>query len=553
MNDRPGWTSSSRFARIVSQLQWRVSQPGVAVDGGTTVDAQVSTFPIERTVDPVAGKGRRRQAERLGAEQRQAGAQDHTTLPLTHTAPRRVWPHTYRIRLIIADVIVALLASSVASLLGPHAGSRLTYALGLLIVPLIWPVAVALTHGYQQRYIGVTVDEYRSVGRALVAIVAFLAALALILNVSLSRWYLVFLLVTLYGGGLIARALLRRWLIGQRRSGRLLQRTLVIGRHDAASDLVHFLSEHPEQGLLPVAVCTSRPLTDEHQASSIGGVAILGPSSSALDAANLCDAEVVIVSSEPEMTGKSLRRLAWSLEDQGIELMVSTGLLDVAGPRLSIRPAEDTSLLHVERPAANRLHMVYKDLMDRSMAFALLIVLSPLLLSIAAAVKLTSRGPALFRQTRIGTAGVPFTIFKFRTMAVGADRQLDVLRHLSDGNAVQFKMKRDPRVTRVGSFLRRYSLDELPQLLNVLLGDMSLVGPRPQSQQEVDQYESDTMRRLKVRPGMTGLWQVSGRSDLDWEESARLDLRYVDNWSPMYDLHILLRTVRAVFTGSGAY
>jgi exopolysaccharide biosynthesis polyprenyl glycosylphosphotransferase len=196
---------------------------------------------------------------------------------------------------------------------------------------------------------------------------------------------------------------------------------------------------------------------------------------------------------------------------------------------------------------------VLKVLFDYTLALFLLAALSPLMLTLAALIRLTSRGPALFRQTRVGTQGREFTVYKFRSMIVDAETRLSELAHQNDGNSVLFKMRSDPRVTKIGNILRRYSLDELPQLLNVLRGNMSLVGPRPPLPKEVAGYSADEIRRLRVRPGMTGLWQVSGRSDLTWEESLRLDLRYVDNWSMSLDLSILWRTVRAVTQGTGAY
>jgi exopolysaccharide biosynthesis polyprenyl glycosylphosphotransferase len=197
--------------------------------------------------------------------------------------------------------------------------------------------------------------------------------------------------------------------------------------------------------------------------------------------------------------------------------------------------------------------MLAKRLFDTVLAGLLLLVLSPGLLAVAAGVKLTSKGPVLFRQNRVGVNGRPFAMLKFRSMVVDADGMLAELKARNEGNGVLFKLKRDPRVTRFGAFLRRYSLDELPQLVNVVRGEMSLVGPRPPLPSEVESYDYVAVRRLRLRPGLTGLWQVSGRSDLSWEESLRLDLRYVDNWSMALDLHILFRTWRAVFSGTGAY
>jgi exopolysaccharide biosynthesis polyprenyl glycosylphosphotransferase len=225
----------------------------------------------------------------------------------------------------------------------------------------------------------------------------------------------------------------------------------------------------------------------------------------------------------------------------------------VAGPRLSIRPVAGLSLLHLERPANRGGKMLVKAGLDRLFGTALFLAFGPLLAVLAVAVRRSSPGPVLFRQIRIGADGRPFQMLKFRSMVVDAEARLrDLARH-DEGNGVLFKMRQDPRVTRVGAVLRRFSLDELPQLWNVVRGDMSLVGPRPPLPQEVIGYSDDATRRLRVRPGMTGLWQVSGRSDLSWEESLRLDLRYVDNWSLALDATILWRTLRAVIGRSGAY
>jgi exopolysaccharide biosynthesis polyprenyl glycosylphosphotransferase len=225
----------------------------------------------------------------------------------------------------------------------------------------------------------------------------------------------------------------------------------------------------------------------------------------------------------------------------------------VAGPRLSIRPIAGLSLLHLERPSASGGRMLGKLIFDKLIGGLLMLCAAPVMLVIAALVRGTSSGPALYRQTRVGVDGRRFTILKFRSMVLNADRQQLLLLAQNEGNGLLFKMRKDPRVTRIGAILRRYSLDELPQLLNVVRGDMSLVGPRPPLPDEVDAYQGDASRRLKVRPGLTGLWQVSGRSDLSWEESLRLDLRYTDNWSLALDLSILWRTARAVVKGSGAY
>jgi exopolysaccharide biosynthesis polyprenyl glycosylphosphotransferase len=253
------------------------------------------------------------------------------------------------------------------------------------------------------------------------------------------------------------------------------------------------------------------------------------------------------------MSGATLRDLAWELEKTGTDLCVAPALLDVAGPRTTIRPVAGLPLLHMDHPEFTGIRRVVKAAFDRATAGAALLFLSPLFLLIIAVIRLSDRGPGLFRQTRVGRNGRAFTVYKFRTMVVDAEERKTHLAGLNESDGVLFKMRRDPRVTMVGGWLRRWSLDELPQLINVLIGDMSMVGPRPALPQEAALYGDHVRRRLAVKPGMTGLWQVNGRSDLSWDESVRLDLRYVENWSFMLDLQILWKTTAAVLHGSGAY
>lgn len=248
-----------------------------------------------------------------------------------------------------------------------------------------------------------------------------------------------------------------------------------------------------------------------------------------------------------------MQRLAWELEDTPAEMVVAPVLMEVAGPRLHVSSVLGMPLLRVSAPVFNGARRIIKSLADWVSAFLLLVLLAPALLVIAAAVKVTDGGPVIYRQRRIGRNGTTFTMLKFRSMVVDADAQLSRLRAANEADGPLFKLRRDPRVTRIGAVLRRYSLDELPQLLNVLTGRMSLVGPRPPLPEESDAYDSEVRRRLLVKPGLTGLWQVSGRSDLSWAESVRLDLRYVENWSLALDAVILWKTVRAVLKKQGAY
>jgi exopolysaccharide biosynthesis polyprenyl glycosylphosphotransferase len=457
---------------------------------------------------------------------------------------------SYRRRAIAADALAALVAG--LSALGLRFGApvdllHLGYALTL---PVAWVLAVAAQRGYETRFLGTGPEEYRRMANAGLLLFAGIAVVSYAVKDGLARSFTIVAVPLVLLLSFAIRHRLRRLVYRLRSRGVGLQRVLVVGRADAATSLIEKLDDEPQHGLAPVAACVPTTGTD---LSYVRSVPVVGDPSRVLDAVDESRADVVAVVSHPDLSGQALRRLSWALEDRDVELIVSPGIIEVAGPRLSIRPIAGLSLLHLERPSATGGRMLTKSAFDHTVGGLLLVLLSPLLLAIALAIRLTSRGPAFVRQTRVGVDGRAFTMIKFRSMMVGAEAHQASLKALSDGNEVLFKMRRDPRVTRVGSRLRRLSLDELPQLINVVCGDMSLVGPRPPLPEEVAGYSDDATRRLRVRPGVTGLWQVSGRSDLSWEESLRLDLRYADNWSLAMDLQILWRTARAVVQGSGAY
>jgi exopolysaccharide biosynthesis polyprenyl glycosylphosphotransferase len=304
-------------------------------------------------------------------------------------------------------------------------------------------------------------------------------------------------------------------------------------------------------GYRPIGVCLPRGWADH--APVFSGLPVLGDIDQVIDVVRLHEVDTVAVLPSPEMDGPALRRLGWGLEGTSAELLLAPAVTDIVGPRVCIRPVSGLPLMHVEKAEFKGVRRLVKVAFDRSGAALGILLIAPLLVGIALAVKLTSRGPVFFRHERIGLDGRPFHLLKFRSMVQDAPQRFDSLLDRSDGNDVQFKMKADPRVTRVGRVLRRYSLDELPQLFNVLGGSMSLVGPRPHVTREVEQYGYDMRRRLLVKPGITGLWQVSGRSNLSWDDSVRIDVRYVENWSLTFDLMILARTIGAVLRGSGAY
>jgi exopolysaccharide biosynthesis polyprenyl glycosylphosphotransferase len=309
------------------------------------------------------------------------------------------------------------------------------------------------------------------------------------------------------------------------------------------------LRKETYHGLSVVAACVAGAT----EAGVIAGVPVVGNLDGVADVVSRFDADTVAVLACPEMAGDRLRRLAWDLEKTGTDLCVAPALLDVAGPRTTIRPVAGLPLLHMDHPEFSGMRRIIKAAFDKLLALAGLIVALPLLALLALVITLDDGGPALFRQTRVGKDGHNFSVYKFRTMVTDAEsRRADLSAHNQQQGPL-FKIRKDPRITRAGSWLRRYSLDELPQLVNVLNGDMSLVGPRPALPEEAAMYGDHVRRRLAVKPGMTGLWQVNGRSDLSWDESVRLDLRYVENWSFMLDLQILWKTCAAVVHGSGAY
>ncbi|MFI2432277.1 sugar transferase [Streptomyces sp. NPDC018693] len=354
-------------------------------------------------------------------------------------------------------------------------------------------------------------------------------------------------------------ALISRHLLARRRLGRTVRRALVIGEAGAIDGLVGHLAKRTDHEFVVVGMC---PIGDENPQSLAPVVARLSqeapprPSADAtpvLEAARRLDVNVVLVVPGLHMTGTRLRRLSWAVHGDERPLVLVPGLTEVAQRRVDVSSVAGLTMLKVAPPLRRGAAALLKSVTDRLGAALLILLLAPVFATVALAVRLDSPGPVLHRQTRVGQGGQTFTMAKFRTMVANADRLKHQLAGFNEHDGRMFKIRRDPRVTRVGRLLRRCSLDELPQLFNVLWGHMSLVGPRPPLPDEAAGYDEMERRRLAVKPGLTGLWQVSGRSDLSWDETVALDLRYVDNWSPSLDLGVLCRTVRAVVSGTGAY
>ncbi|MGI5326218.1 sugar transferase [Actinomadura nitritigenes] len=421
-------------------------------------------------------------------------------------------------------------------------------------LPVLWVPMLMLCRAYQPRYIGVGYEEFKGVLRAGFIFTATLAILAYATKTEVARGYVVMAMPLGTFLDLVARYRLRKWLHRKRWNGECMRRVVAVGHRTSVADLIRLLRQKRYHGMDIVAVCLPPALASgEDAVHEVEGVPVLGDFGQTAAVAERIGADSVAVLACPEMDGVALRRLAWQIERDDVELVVAPALMDVTGPRISIRPVSGLPLLHVEHPELDGGRRVLKGLVDRTLSLTGLLLLSPLMLVVAFLIKATSAGPVMFKQVRVGRGGREFTVLKFRTMVQDAEARKNALMEHNENDGVLFKIREDPRITRVGRWLRRYSLDELPQLFNVVRGDMSLVGPRPPLPEEVAQYGGDVYRRLVVKPGLTGLWQVSGRSDLTWDESVRLDLRYVDNWSLALDLQIMWKTWSAVFRGSGAY
>ncbi len=416
-----------------------------------------------------------------------------------------------------------------------------------LLAGLTFLVAVAVGRGYNGRAVGDGPGEFQAVMRAGVAAVVVPALVTAVAYRPLPRIPVIVLAVVMTFLGAMSRHVLRSGLHRSRRAGWAMARTLVVGNSDSVHTTIEQLRGSAHHGYRVVGIC----LPSVADAPPHDGVPMLGAFADIAQVAYDYQIETVFVVGDA-LTGDSLRRLSWALGRAGADLVLVPGLVEVMGPRLTVRDTVGLSLLEVETVPPRR-RLLAKSFLDRTLGTALLLAALPVLCAAAVAVRLTSRGPVLFRQRRVGIDGRDFTMIKLRSMYADADARRKELLERSDRDGPMFKMHDDPRVTRVGKVLRRFSIDELPQLWNVARGEMSLVGPRPPLPEEVDGYQDQVFRRLRVRPGLTGLWQVSGRADLSWEESVRLDLRYVDNWSVAMDLTILWKTGRAVLRSAGAY
>jgi len=409
---------------------------------------------------------------------------------------------------------------------------------------------MALRGAYDRRVVGVGSDEYHRVFDAAVRVLALVAIVAFFVDLQLARSFLALTLPLATALTLGGRYGTRHWLHRRRVAGLYSHKLVVVGTPEHARGLIRHLRRAPHAGFSVLGVCV--PGGAETLDVDGQSVPVLGDVQETEAIVRRLQADAVAMA-DASLHGAGLRRLAWGLEGSGVDLLVAPALTDVAGPRIVVRPVAGLPLLHVDEPRLSGFHRSVKEVIDRTAAVLVLAALSPLLLAVTVGIRLSGGGPALFRQVRVGRHGRLFTIRKFRTMHHDAEHELIDLVDRNELDGVMFKIRNDPRCTPIGRVLRRFSIDELPQLWNVVCGDMSMVGPRPPLPGEVEHYDDHVRRRLLVKPGLTGLWQVSGRSDLPWDEAVRLDLYYVENWSPALDTVILWKTLAAVLRGRGAY
>ncbi|MFL4480016.1 sugar transferase [Paeniglutamicibacter sp. ORCA_105] len=429
------------------------------------------------------------------------------------------------------------------------------YWLVTAVLGLVWWLFLRIWGSSDIKVLGAGPEEYKRVTVSSLYLFGSVAIVSYALDVHTARGYIgvamplgIFLLLT-------SRWICRKILVRHRNNGRFVRRMMLLGSPAAVEHLHRRLASEPGAGYLPIAA-----VLPGYQLNSPSGRELDLPIASVgtelhqiMKAIEETDADAIAISAGTVLKPRVIRQLGWELQERGISMIMAPALTDIAGPRIHTQPLAGLPLIHVSTPELEGAQAFVKRAFDCIGAVFGLIVLSPIFLIIALLIWKDSPGPVFFQQERIGRKGIPFKMHKFRSMVVDAEDRLADLQEANEGNGVLFKMKADPRITKIGAFIRRYSIDELPQLWNVLTGTMSMVGPRPPLQSEVETYEEYVLRRLKVKPGVTGLWQVSGRSDLSWDDSVRLDLYYVENWSLTQDLIILFRTAKAVFGKDGAY
>ncbi|WP_377450959.1 sugar transferase [Rhodococcoides fascians] len=462
----------------------------------------------------------------------------------------------------VTDTIVVLGAVTVAQVIRfgevnfrePWSVASYVGVSGVLAV--LWLAFLVIFRTRSPRVIGNGSEEYRRIISAAFKLFGTVAIVSLLFRLDIARLYLAIALPTGLMGLLLSRWMWRKFLARNRSRGECQTAVLIVGSRSSALSMARSFERSPEAGYRVVGMCLPNYEPGQNTTVRVEGseIPVLGDEHCVVEAIEMSGADTVAVTATEHIGHHGLRKMVWDLEKKNVDLVVSPGVVDVAGPRLVMRPVANFPLIHVEKPQYNGAKRFGKTAFDLLFAATVLLLISPVLITLAVIIKLTSKGRVFYSSERMGIDGKPFQMIKFRSMVQDADKRVQELAGLNEGaGGVLFKMRDDPRVTRVGKVMRKFSLDELPQFVNVLKREMSVVGPRPPLRSEVETYDGEVRRRLLVKPGITGLWQVSGRSDLSWEESVRLDLSYVENWSMTGDLLIVAKTAVAVVKGDGAY
>jgi exopolysaccharide biosynthesis polyprenyl glycosylphosphotransferase len=484
-------------------------------------------------------------------------------LPPVRKARTRDWRNVYSARLSVTDLLVLIWVvfgvqiawfgfdTTDVTFRGDRGALAVSYTAVSLAIITSWMLMLSIFGTREFRILGTGPDEYKLIASASIRLFGLLAIVAYLFRIDFARGYILiafpFGMVVL----MFSRWMWRQWLSAQRQHGRFSARVLLVGSASSAERIAGEFARQPAAGYVVVGACVPSAFAGAYLDETT--IPVLGDIDELQLAIEVTGADTVVVTSSGDISPERMRQLSWSLEPGRQHLVVVPSLTDIGGPRIHTRPVAGLPLIHVETPSYEGRKLFTKRALDIVVSAILIVLLSPFFAASAIAVRLSGPGPVLFRQYRVGINGIRFTVLKFRSMVPDAEAKLAALRHhqRAEGNTVMFKMKDDPRITPVGRFIRRFSLDELPQLFNVFGGSMSLVGPRPPLQSEVAMYETHVHRRFLVKPGITGLWQVSGRSNLSWEDSVRLDLYYVENWSLAGDLVILWRTTKAVLSPRG--
>ena len=483
---------------------------------------------------------------------------------------RPLWRYLYVAALVAVDVLVMLLSLVICFAFNPGAYDTVTRAMPiwafLLAYCVIGLLYLAFAGAYNRHVMAEGYELYTKLINAAIFTIVLASCVAFMLNLQLPRT--AFIIAPLVGlvCELVARWMMRCLLHHHRRRGECKYTTVIVGSSEGINRTLRLMRRNSALGYMPVAVCPIAPdprMDDAYVVTNfvadpdIEGadkLRVLSFGSRFARTIERMGVQEVYIADVLSRDSKLLHAMSLAIESLGIELAISVSLADVGGHRLHLRNSAEQQVLIASLPQYRTTTYVIKRIIDIVLSAVALVVSSPIMLGVAIAIKLDDGGPVLFKQTRVGIHGKPFTMYKFRSMVTNAEEiKAKLAAESGQTDRFIFKLKDDPRITKVGKFIRKTSLDEFPQFFNVFKGDMSLVGPRPALPDEVARYGSLYSTRLLVKPGITGPWQVSGRSDLSQEQSEFLDVSYIENWSITGDLAILAKTVMVVFRGTGSY